>query len=43
MAASRLLGATAARVILVSFAAGHRKWYWSGRVEAAIVICQEIF
>ena len=37
MAASRLLGATAACVILLSFAAGHRKLYWSGCIEAAIV------
>ena len=28
MASSRLLGATAACVILLSFAAGHRKSYW---------------
>ena len=28
MAASRLLGTTAACVILFSFAAGHRKSYW---------------
>ena len=42
MAASRLLGATAARVILLPFAAGHRKSYWSGCIKAAIVICQEI-
>ena len=43
MAASRLLGATAACVILVSFAAGHCKSYWSGCIKAAIVICQQIF
>ena len=43
MAASRLLGAAAARVILLSFAAGHRKLYWSGRPKAAIVTCQQIF
>ena len=30
MAASRLLGAAAACVILLSFAAGHRKSYWNG-------------
>ena len=30
MAASRLLGATAACAILLSFAAGHRKLYWNG-------------
>ena len=30
VAASRLLGAAAACVMLFSFAAGHRKSYWSG-------------
>ena len=42
MAASRLLGAAAACVILVSFAAGHRKSYWIGCIKVAIylVICQ---
>ena len=39
MAASRLLGAAAAYVILSSFAAGHRKSYWSGCIKAVIVIC----
>ena len=43
MAASRLLGAAAACVILISFAAGHRKSYWGGCTKAAIVICQQIF
>ena len=43
MAASRLLGAAAACLILLSFAAGHRKSYWSGSIKAAIVICQQIF
>ena len=43
MAASRLLGAAAACVILVSFAAGHRKSHWSGCIKAEIVICQQIF
>ena len=43
MAASRLLGAAAACVILVSFAAGHRKSYRSGCIKAAIVICQQMF
>ena len=43
VAASRLLGAAAACVILLSFAAGHRKSYWSGFFKAAIVICQKIF
>ena len=43
MAASRLLGAAAACVILLSFAAEHRKSYWSGCIKAAKVICQLIF
>ena len=43
MAASRLLHAVAACVILLSFAAGLRKSYWSGCMEAATVICQQIF
>jgi len=43
MAASRLLGTAAACVILFSFAAGHRKWYWSGCIKAAILVCQQIF
>ena len=43
MAASRLLRAVAAFVILVSFAAGLRKSYWSGCMKAATVICQQIF
>ena len=43
MAASRLLGAAAARVILLSFAAEDRKSYWSGCIKAATVICQQIF
>ena len=43
MAASRLLGAAAACVILLSLAAGHRKSYWSGCIKVAIVICQQIF
>jgi len=43
VAASRLLGAAAACVILLSFAAEHRKSYWSGCIQAAIVICQQIF
>ena len=42
MAASRLLGAAAACVILLSFAAGSRKSYWSGCIQAAKVICQQI-
>ena len=43
MAAPRLLRAVAAFVILVSFAAGSRKSYWSGCMKAATVICQQIF
>ena len=43
MAASRLLLATAACIILLSFAAGLRKSYWSGCMKAATVICQQIF
>ena len=43
MAASRLLGAAAACVILLFFAAGLRKSYWSGCMKAATVICQQIF
>ena len=43
MAASRLLGAAAACVILLSFAAGSRKSYWSGCSQAARVIFQQIF
>ena len=43
MAASRFLLATAAFVILLSFAAGSRKSYWSGCMKAATVICQQIF
>ena len=43
MAASRLLRAVAALVILLSFAAGLRKSYWSGCMKAATVISQQIF
>ena len=43
MAASRLLRAVAAFVILLSFAAGSRKSYWSGCMKAATVISQQIF
>ena len=40
MAASRLLRAVAALVILLlSFAAGSRKSYWSGCMKAATWIC----
>ena len=41
--ASRLLGAAAACVILLSFAAEDRKSYWNGCVKAAKVNCQQIF
>ena len=43
MAASRLLGAAAACVILLSFAAEDRKSYWSGCIQAAKVNCLQIF
>ena len=43
VAASRLLGAAAACVILLSFAAEDRKSYWNGCMKAATVICQQIF
>ena len=43
MAVSRLLRAAAACVILLSFAAEHRKSYWNGCIKAAKVICQQIF
>ena len=39
MAASRLLRAVAALVILLSFAAEDRKSYWSGCMKAATVTC----
>ena len=42
MAASRLLRAVAAFVILLSFAAALRESYWSGCMKAATVICQQI-
>ena len=43
VAASRLLGAAAACVILLSFAAEDRKSYWNGCIKAGKVICQQIF
>ena len=43
VAASRLLGATAACIILLSFAAEDRKSYWIGCMKAATIICQQIF
>ena len=43
VAASRLLGAAAACVILLSFAAEDRTSYWNGCIKAAKVICQQIF
>ena len=42
VAASRLLGAAAACVILLSFAAEDRKSYWNGCIKAAKVTCQQI-
>ena len=39
MAASRLLRAVAAFVILLSFAAGSRKSSWSGCMKAAKLVC----
>ena len=41
MAASRLLSAAAACVILVSFAAESSESYWSSCIK--VVICQQIF
>ena len=38
MAASRLLGAAAACAILLSFATGLRKSYWSGCIKGSTVI-----
>ena len=38
MVASRLLGAAAACAILLSFAAGLRKSYWSGCIKGSTVI-----
>ena len=43
VAASRLLGATATFIILLSFAAEDRKSYWIGCMKAATVSCQQIF
>ena len=43
MAASKLLGATAACIILLFFAAEDRKSYWIGCMKAATVSCQQIF
>ena len=43
MAASRLLRAVAAFVILLSFAARSRKSYWSGCMKAATVILSADF
>ena len=43
MTASRLLAAEAARVILLSFAAGHCKLQWSGCIKVATVISQRFF
>ena len=41
--AMNVAGAAAACVIPLSFAAEHRKSYWNGCIQAAIVICQQIF
>ena len=38
-----LLGAAAACVILLSFAAESRELYWSGCIKVAIAICHQIF
>ena len=43
MAASRLLRAAAACVMLLSFAAENRKSYWNGCIQAARLVCQQIF
>ena len=43
MAASRLLRAVVAFVILLSFAAGSRKSSWSGCMKAATMIYEQIF
>ena len=43
VAASRLLGAAAACVILLSFAAEDRKSYLNGCIKAVKVICEQIF
>ena len=43
MAASRLFGALAACVILLSFAAGHRKLYWNGCIMSVIVFQNPFF
>ena len=37
------MGAPAACVILLCFAAENRKSYWNGCIKAAKVICQQIF
>ena len=42
VAASRLLGAAAACILMLSFAAEQRKSYWNGCIQAAIVICQPL-
>ena len=43
MVASKLIDAAAAYVILLSFAAEDRKSYWSGCIQAAKWLCQQIF
>ena len=42
MAASRLLGAAAACVILLSFAAESRASYWSGCIKVAIQVNDKV-
>ena len=43
VAASRFLGATAACVILLCFAAEHRKTHWTGCMKVAMVIFPYFF
>ena len=43
MASSRVPGAAVACVMVLSLAAGHRKWYWSGCIAVAVVICRQGF
>ena len=43
MVVSGFLAGAAACVALLSFATRSRKWYWSGSIEVAMVIWQQIF
>ena len=43
MVTSRLLGAATACIILLFFVLEHHKSYWTGCIQAAIVIWQQIF